>query len=197
MIFHQDFNKKLLALIAVGESLKGTRAGKDDKILDAEALLLKFVYHCSTLDHLLKKTPSPLNNGGCFIDFASIIPIIRAAIENALSFTFIFALPKSKHELELRYLLWLYNGIQQLTKEKPILEQNAEVYYSLKRQLNSLEGQIKENKIFKSMQPKYAKNILKTGRSRFREVDDGKFENVAWADIAVEAGFDDTVAIYC
>ena len=45
MKFHPEFNKKLVELLSVGESFKGTQAGTDDRILDAEGLLLKFAYH--------------------------------------------------------------------------------------------------------------------------------------------------------
>jgi hypothetical protein len=194
MEFHPEFKNKLLPLLYAGESFNGREPGADDRALDAEGLLRKFVYHCSTLDYLLKKTPSPLNNSARFIDFASIITIIRAAFESVLTFLFIFKFPDDKEELDLRYWLWLYGGIWQITREEPIQDENKAIYKALKDDIKILETKIKSNRIFISLPPAFAKRVLKKRLWRIVKKTDDNWETLGWAHIGTQLGFEDKIA---
>ena len=123
-----------------------------------------------------------------------MILIIRAAFESALSFIFIFNISANKDELDLRYWLWVCNGIQQLIKEEPILDENKDIYLSLKAKIKTIENQIKENAIFGRLPSKFAKHILKKRIWRIIKADENRWQDIGWARIATEAGFEEKVA---
>lgn len=190
---YQKFHEKLLKLLPIGDKFDGITISpeKDNKALDAEGLFRKFVYHCSTIDFLLKKTPSPLEKSHGFLDYASLIVIIRAAIETMLTFSYVFNLPPNNDEMELRYNLWIYGGLIQLIKEEPIIEENRPIFSIIQERTINIEKLIRNNTIFKDIKPKSAEKILKAGKWRIKIIkEENRYDHIGWAEIAEQVGFD-------
>ena len=54
-----DYQELLSLLIDVVEANKGVVAGDDDRVLDAEGLALKFVFHAASALYLYRSTSLP------------------------------------------------------------------------------------------------------------------------------------------
>jgi len=106
----REYIKLLEILIRVAEANKGQVAGIDDRILDAEGLLLKFFGHTASFLYLYKSTTLP-DIHVSFFDSASIDVLARAALETLLVFHYVFEAPTSEEEKDFRYIAWSLAGL--------------------------------------------------------------------------------------
>lgn len=174
----EEYIRLLKILFEVGEANKGTPAGDDDRILDAEGLFLKFFVHAASLLYLSRSTILSEVGAG-FFDSASINVIGRAAMETFLTFHHIFIAPASDEDRNLRYLTWQLSG---LLERQSYTIKSLEGTKKLGEELdyiNSLKDQIKKNQSFKELDARLEKKILK-GKWRLDK---------SWKDIGISAGF--------
>ncbi len=173
----KEYIRLLKILFRVGEANKGTPAGDDDRILDAEGLLLKFIVHAASLLYLSRSTILPEVGAG-FFDPASINVIGRAAMETFLTFHHIFIAPASEEDRNLRYLRWQLSG---LLERQSYTIRSLEGKNKLREELdyiNSLKDQVTKNQSFKELGTRLQRQIL-----------NGKWKlGKNWKDIGTSAG---------
>src|SRR3990172_5091399 len=104
-----DYQRLLKVLIEVTEANKGVVAGHDDRVLDAEGLALKFVFHAASALYLYRSTSLP-EFGASFFDPGSVNVLSRTALETFLVFNYVFVEPQSDEERDCRYMTWVLGG---------------------------------------------------------------------------------------
>jgi len=92
-----QYVRLLSVLLQVGEANRGLPAGEDDRILDAEGLAQKVIFHASSVLYLSRST-TLREIGASFFDPASMNVLGRAALEAFLVFHYVFVNPKSDYE---------------------------------------------------------------------------------------------------
>jgi hypothetical protein len=183
-----DLELLLAALIRVSNAQAGTEAGPDQRLLDAEGLMLKFVGHASSAVALSRGTNLPELGIG-FFDPGSVNGLVRAAVETFLVFHDVFVSPTSPAEADARFLAWWLGGLidrQRFPLHSPagkkLLEHEAAEIEVLKRRLET-------NSAFANLPAVQRKQIL---RGRWRAGRDGR--DTSWKDLAMNAGFNEESA---
>ena len=178
----------LMILIRVTEAQRGTQAGPDQRLLDAEGLILKFVGHASAALALSRGTTLP-DLGIGFFDPGSISVLVRAAVETFLVFHHVCVAPTEPNEADLRYVAWQLGGLADRQRfplhspaGKKLLQQEAVHIEALKARLQS-------NPFLAGLPAKQRKQLL---RGKWRAGSDG--QDIAWKDLALNAGFNEDSA---
>lgn len=176
----KDYLELLRILIAVAEANKGEA---DDRILDAEGLLLKFFYHAASAVYLYRSTTLP-DIKASFFDTASINVLCRAALETLYIFHYVFTSPSSEEEEDFRYFSWLYSGLlekQDFSIRSPWGEKQLEREKGI---IQSLREKIENSPCFKQLSPKQQKQLLEKGKWRLE----------SWTKIGLSIGLNDSHA---
>ena len=168
------------------EANKGTPAGNDDRILDAEGLAGKCFFHTSSLLYLLRSTNIP-ELGFSFFDPGSINVIARAALESFLIFHYIFVEPATKEEKDFRYLSWELADLMERQKYNALSPQGKIKQHKEKELITNIKSKISENPCFDQIKPKQQKALLKHGKWRLK----------GWTEIGISAGLSEDHAKSC
>jgi hypothetical protein len=174
-----DYQRLLELLIDVVEANKGIVAGQDDRVLDAEGLAVKFVFHAASALYLYRSTTLPELNAS-FFDAGSVNVVSRAALETFLVFHYIFIEPTTDQDRDYRYTAWRLAGLLE-RQQFPIWSAPAKA--ALAREANAigpLMDRLKANATFATLTPKQQKNVL-TGQWRLH----------SWTHIGRSAGLHD------
>ena len=175
-----SYLKLLNILVNVIEAGKGTPAGEDDRMLDAEGLGLKFFGHVSSALYIYRGTNIhdinlPLNS---FNDFTSLNIIARAAFETFLVFHHIYISPSTDGEKDFKYYSWLLSGLVPRQKFYTTSQESKDL---LKREgdyIDFIITKLNDNKYFKALEKKQQNKITKSGYWRLK----------SWKEIALSAG---------
>lgn len=177
-----DYQELLKLLIDIGEANKGVVAGNDDRVLDAEGLALKFVFHAASALYLYRSTSIP-ELGASFFDPGSVNVVCRAALETFLVFHYVFVEPKSDQDRDCRYMAWVLAGYLERqgfsvssAEGKAVLEREA-------RLIGPLTDRLKVNATFGGLPSGHQKKLLK-----------GKWRLRSWTEIGRSVGLHDTNA---
>ncbi len=185
-----EFLELVRAMIDVSEALKGTPAGENDLILDAEGLYLKTFYHSCSIYTLMKGVRvSPLNIN--FIDPASIQVMVRASLESALTFFYVFDYPKSNADKEFAYLVWHLSGLLIRQGFHPLSRYGKDKLNKEKEYINRLQEQIRNFAQFNNYTLRQQKDIIEKGKWKLPIKDEkGDYYIPGPAKIALLAGMD-------
>lgn len=178
-----DYLGLLKIFVRIVEANKGTHAGEDDRILDAEGLALKFLGHASTAFYLYQGTVLPCI-GANFIDSASINVLGRAALETFLVFHYIFVAPISEGERDFRYMSWLIAGLHERQNFPAQSPKGKEMLLKERELIVPLQKKLKDNVHFKSLDQSQQKHLLEKR----------KWNRPDWKDIAISAGLSHMLA---
>ncbi len=184
----ENLEPLLAILLTVAEAQRGTVAGPDQRLLDAEGLVLKFVGHVSAAIALSRGTNLP-DLGIAFFDPGSVSVLVRTAVETFLVFHHVFVAPSRPEEADLCYLGWELGGLadrQRFPLRSPagkrLLEQEA-------AQIEALKARLQGNEAFAGLPAAQRKQLL---RGRWRAGGDGR--DIPWRDLALAAGFNEDSA---
>ena len=178
-----QYVRLLSVLLRVVEANRGLPAGEDDRILDAEGLAQKCVFHACSVLYLLRSTRLP-EIGANFFDPASVNVLGRAALEAFLVFHYIFVMPSSESEKDLRYFSWV---LADLLVKQSFPVQSPEGKKILERErlhIRSLKEKLQANPYFQNLTSKQQKRLLNEGVWRLQ----------SWTSIALSAGLNRTHA---
>jgi len=178
----KDYLRVLNLLYQVIEENKGVPAGRDNRLLEAEALATKFFFHSASTLYLSRGTnikDFPSSEIG-FFDPASIHVLTRAALETFLTFHYLFIAPKSSEEQDFRYWAWQLGGLCERQKYRVSKSENRKKQKDEKQLIDKLRKNLESNKIFKTLGKRQQSKILK-----------GKWRIESWRIIALDAGFDE------
>ncbi|MFI5139194.1 MAG: hypothetical protein ACHQIM_15330 [Sphingobacteriales bacterium] len=155
----QDLNDLVGILVSINEELKIRKAiiKPWQKYLEIQSI--KFIFHTSSLFHLLKGTP--LNPDGRLVhDIGSIFLLRRAQIENYLMFYYLNIQPKSDNEALLRILFFDLGGLAHrqgftATTKDNINKKNKEL-----SEIDYLLTEIKKNAFFQTLHIQKQNDLL-------------------------------------
>jgi hypothetical protein len=195
MLMNFDGNKSIDelidSLINIGESLKGDSAGKDDRNLDAEGLLLKFICHCISINYLKSGIPSPVDKRIAILDPASINVLVRAALETYLTFQYVFLLPADQVERDLRFQVWRRSGVLERLISDPTTEEYKKLLPRIKEEAERLKSKIETNANFIKLPPKLGRKIIEKGTWKLPvKLPNGHWEQPSWIDIMILSGIE-------
>ncbi len=178
-----DYVNLMRLFIKVVEASKDTAVGNDERLLDAEALALKFFGHVSSAYYLYQGTALPSISTN-FVDPSSVNVLARTALETFLVFHHVFVAPPTEEEKDFRYMSWLLAGYlerqiypAQSPQGRKMLEEEA-------RLIPPLQARLRGNGYFKTLTSKQQKNLLEKGKWRIP----------SWTEAALSAGLSQTVA---
>ena len=185
-IIYDEYSKLMEFIFLIGEYPQElTKNNKWISNIDVEAFAAKLFNHLGTILCLVsKKTSFQFSNEKqerIYIDFISILVIVRAAFETYLTFYYLFCdININKNSQLLRYHSWLISGF--LDRQNFQLDRSKEIASKLeheKTKIIELELKIENNPAFQKFTDKIKKNIKK-GQWR---------QKYSWADLAEIAGF--------
>jgi hypothetical protein len=174
-----DYQELLSLLIDVVEANKGVVAGDDDRVLDAEGLALKFVFHAASALYLYRSTSLPELHAS-FFDAGSVNVVSRAALETFLVFHYVFVEPASDQDRDYRYGAW---GLARCLERQSLPVWSAEARAALEREarlIGPLTDRLKANATFAGLSPGHQKKVL-----------NGEWKLLSWTQIARSAGLHD------
>lgn len=160
-----DYMCLLKVLVDVVEASKGTVAGSDDRVLDAEGLALKFFGHASAAYYLYKGIALP-EIGAAFVDPSSVNVLCRAAIETFLVFHHVFVTPASEEEKDFRYMSWLLAGFLERQTFPVQSSQGKQMLSEEAQRIPPLKAGLQSNACFKALKPGQQKDLLEKGKWR-------------------------------
>ena len=186
-----EYLELLRAFLDIVEASKGTPAGEDDRVLDAEGLALKCYSHACSFLYLLRGTNVPELRVS-FFDPGSINVIGRAILESFLVFHYIFIDSKNDEEQTFRYLCWLYHDLVERQGFPARSPQGKEKLKSEEKVIKQISTKIEVSPCFEMLSTKQKRNLL-----------NGKYwRSKGWKSIALSAGLsevhaDDFYAYLC
>jgi hypothetical protein len=178
--------KILNSFILIGKGSKLTASDKDNRLLDAEGLGVKILYHALTILYLYRSTNIPdlsITNIS-FFDAASINVLGRAAIESFLVFQYVFVNNKDYEHEDYHYLSWVLGGLIERQNLPIYSPEGKKVLEDDRKFILSLEPRLKTNKYFLDLTDKQKTNLLTKGIWRLK----------SWSDIGLESGLSDSYA---
>jgi hypothetical protein len=178
-----DFIKLMKLFIRVVEASKNTAAANDDRLLDAEALALKFFGHVSAAYYLYQGTQLAVLNAN-FVDASSVNVLGRAALETFLVFYHVFIAPTSEAEKDFIYKSWLLAGFLERQTYPVQSPQGKEMLLKEARLIPPLQAELRENYCFKALTRKQQKRLL----------ENGSWKLPSWTEMALSAGLSRTHA---
>jgi hypothetical protein len=173
----EDYLELLQALLEVIEVNKGTAAGDDDRVLDAEGLAIKCFSHACSLLYLLRGTNVP-DLGAAFFDPGSINVIGRAMLESFLVFYYIFVDPETTEEETFRYHSWLYRDLLERQKFPARSPEVKRILETEKTAISDLRGEIEGSNSYANLTPKQRQILIEGREWRFK----------GWKKIALSSG---------
>jgi hypothetical protein len=177
----QEYIKLLRTLIKIGEANKGLDS-EDERNIDAEGLLTKFLFHVASILYLSRSTTFKdiLDTPISFFDSASINVLARSAFETFLVFHYVFIEPKSEEEKDFRYYSWTIAGLLERQKYSIQSQKGKEQLKTEREIIRSLEVKLKKNSFFKKLTSRQQNNLIKKGIWR-----------PSWKDIGLSAGLNE------
>lgn len=169
--------KLLQVLFRITDANIGRSASERDLL--AEAILVKFFNHATSILYLLRQTNIPELEAS-YLDIAGINALTRAALEAAYVFAYLFELPKSDSEREFRADAWmLYDLITRQEFGAPPDQFKAQLEKERQR-IEQLTARLKGNSLFASLPGKEQKTF----------VEGKKWRTMGWKQIGLEMGLD-------
>lgn len=184
-----DKERELIELINIISAIIEANAdvsGKDNRIVDAEGLAIKFSAHLLSTLYLYRgvNLPDLYRPIIRFPDNSSLNVLVRSAFETSLVFYYVFLDPKNENEKDLRYFCWEIAGLYQRQGfPSPSIEENINKLKEEKEMIKSIEGKIKQNPIYLSYSNKIQKRLFQNLK------EPGKWRDKSWEKIAISAGY--------
>jgi hypothetical protein len=160
----------------------GTPSGPGERLLDAEALAAKCVFHAGSC--LLIAQGTMLGSPPArVLDQSSLNVLVRTTVESALVFHHVFASPQTDAKRELRYLSWLLADLLERQEFPAASPESQQTQREESEQIDAMRARLAENSALKAMTPKQQRRVLEEG-----------YWTPGWAATARKAGLDETHA---
>jgi hypothetical protein len=196
----QEYLKLLELLILTAGANKGHDAGPNNRYLEIEGLLKKFVGHVASIYFLFNgkgtnlhfENPLLPTDEISFIDSASINVLGRTTLETFLVFHYIFITPRSDDERDFRYFTWMAAELIQRVQ----LINSPEFEEKRRQDLQTIEfikSKMQNNPFFNKLSQKERDNFF-SGKGSYKDVwrtandGKGKFKIMSWSKIGLEVG---------
>jgi hypothetical protein len=166
----------LRALQRAIQGNKGVQTDPDERILDAEGLAIKCLFHASSCLQLYGGTT--LQPGAKVLDAASHGVLARATIESLLTFRYVFVDPEGDPAKELRHLSWVLADLQDRQEFEVTEPAHHEQLARERSHIENLQTRIRANVAFQKLGLKQQRAVLERGQWR----------DESWTDIGLTAG---------
>jgi hypothetical protein len=138
----------------------------------SEPIVFKFCYHVSSIALLFKGTQLPFKSDErniLIFDEPSVIILFRAALENYLTFFYLFIDDISDEEKEFRMLVWRYCGLKQRTEFVIDTEKERQKQLEEVKIVENLKTELLANSVFTKYPDKQKKILLDGKKARLFE----------------------------
>ena len=165
------------------ESIKGTVLNVDTRFLgDTQPPAAKFLLHCGTIFYLTRGTKLPrlFDRKISYLDYHSIVVLVRTVHELYLAFNFIYVAPTTIKEKSFRHRVWELGKFLDHQKFPATEEENIKKLQSEKEVVAELKKAVQTSPVFQTLTPSQQDKALK-GEWRL---------GYPWVDIAEFAGLD-------
>lgn len=135
----------------------------------AETLAIKFTFSANTLSNIVSGSniDSSLSKVSTkIIDVSSLFTIMRAQIENYLTYFYLFIQPDSVQMQHYRFLMYELSGYQSRQKFTPLTTYTANKQKFEKNRINEIISQLHENDFFKTLPEKEQERIIKEKKAK-------------------------------
>src|SRR5215203_555909 len=168
--YAEEIAVKVKHLLLLTNALHVRKIPVNDWNLWTEPVIFKLCYHVTSLLQLLAGTQLPYEQNGrnvLIFDEPSIFVLFRSALENYLTFYYLFVDNVPDDEKYFRLLVWKYSGVKQRSEFK--IENDEEAQRRLAKEKQTVEKyrqQIEDTANFQNMAAKEKATILKGKKSR-------------------------------
>ncbi len=192
-----DGNQLLELLGLLLRTVEANKGEADNRDMDAHSLAAKFFFHGASALYLSRGTNIPDFPGAAvkFIDSASMIVLARTAFETFLTFHYVFASATTKEELDYRHLIYTACGLKERQRIPASAEEHKEKLADEEKQLEALCAKLSLNGFYTRLTATQQTRILKLPRESWRMIPvDGKWRQLHWHEIAIDAGLSEMLA---
>lgn len=159
LLIMRDLNDSLGILASINEELKVKNVVLKPWQKYLEIQSIKFIFHTSSLVHLLTGTPLKPDSRMVY-DIGSIFLIRRAQIENYLMFYYLNIQPKDDNEGQLRVLFFDLGGLVHRQGFPATTEDSIEKKNQEEKEIEFLIGEINKNTFFQSLHKQKQNDLL-------------------------------------
>ncbi|MEA1997103.1 MAG: hypothetical protein U9N45_05665 [Gemmatimonadota bacterium] len=184
MFTERDYINLLKAAIKTGKAAKGTEVEKDDRMLDAEGLFLKYFEHASSAFYLSRRTHISELDIDLF-DIGSVNILAKASLETFLVFYFIFVIPETEEEKDFRYWSWILGGLLEKQKCIKLSSEDRSLLDKQKELIDEVKKKLTGNPGYPEFSDRQQKKLLEKGDWKLQE---------PWCKIGISAGLNERLA---
>jgi hypothetical protein len=167
------------ALVLALDANIGVPSDPDERVLDAEALAAKCLFHASSC-RLLGGGTIVANGRTRVLDIASLNVLVRATLESSLVFHHLFVSPQDAVQAELRSLSWALADLLERQGFTASLPESQEIQRQEREQIEAISNRLEANTHFQGLTQKQQRRVLEDG-----------YWSPGWAPIAHDAGLSD------
>jgi hypothetical protein len=154
----------------------GMPADPDERVLDAEGLAAKCLFHANSC--LLLAGGTPVGKGATrVLDLGSLNVLVRATLESSLAFHHLFASSQHSAQIEFRYLRWVLADLLERQDFPASSPDSQQTQTEELQQIKEIRSRLQANGEFQGLTPKQRKRVLEEGHW-----------NPGWATVARDAG---------
>jgi hypothetical protein len=165
---------------ALEENAK-SRVKVEDILLYKHELFTKFTYNVITIENLYKGYIKVYKDEKKeFIDYSSIIVLIRTAFETFLTYYYIYHDIECSDDISFRFMCWFVDGMNQRQFYKSKRKEHLDKKENESELINSIIVKIKKTNAFNRLNKEQKNNICINK----------KFKKPSWKYIAEKVGFD-------
>lgn len=173
-----DETRRLVrALSAAIDGSDGLPVDFDKRILDAQSLAVKCLFHASSCLELYGGT-SIAGTGTQVLDTGSMNVLARAAFESSLSFHYLFVAPIEAPLREFRHLSWVLSDLLERQRFPATTPVGKQLLTKEAKQIEDIRRRLQDNSELRRLTIKQQHQLLTKGRWRWRD----------WTKIALDAG---------
>ena len=149
----------------------------DERVLDAQGLAVKCLFHASSCLALYAGTVVA-STGTPVLDTPSMNVLARAAIESSLTFHYLFVAPPDASHQEFRHLSWVLADLLERQAFRATTPEHKQQLEDEARQIEDIRSRLQANAELSKLSIKQQGQLLTKGKWRWR----------GWTDIALDAG---------
>lgn len=177
---------RIKTLVHLIHSLKTDDVQMPEWKVFSEPLLLKLVFHASTILEIFRGVKLPndvLSQEVKIFDEPSVIILLRSCTENYLTFHYLLVDEISDEEKYFRFIVWKYAGIKQRSSFFIETPEAKEKQQSELQILMALQKEIEESTYFSKLKSPQRKEILKGVKPRLE---------TSWKDLIIRSNLSPT-----
>ena len=177
MVIPDETRKLIAALSLAVDGSKGIPVDADERVLDAQGLAMKCLFHASSCLSLYGGTVLTSADTRV-LDTPSMNVLARAAVESSLTFHHLFVAPRDPSLREFRHLSWLLGDLLERQAFRATTPEHKQQLADEAGQIQALQARLRANPELGKLSVKQQGQLLTKNKWRWP----------GWTDIALDAG---------